>query len=222
MYYSQYKQDKFLHKYFFKDFKGGVFVDVGAYDGIKDSNTLFFEKEMEWEGICCEPMNSAFQKLMENRTSRNIMCAVDNVNDIKPFIQNLGQSEIFSCLKDADKRFQKLVDKFQQIKGGFREEIIVKTHRLETIFDQLNVPRVHYLSVDACGKELCVFESINFDKVFIDMISFDNNTPDASKDIIELLESNDFIYVCKLSGDIVMINKKSEFLPEKKDFEVVL
>ena len=45
-FYSQSGQDRFLLENFFRGKRGGVFVDVGAYDGETYSNTLFFEKTM--------------------------------------------------------------------------------------------------------------------------------------------------------------------------------
>jgi hypothetical protein len=47
-YYSQVGQDRFIHENYFKELKGGVFVDIGAHNGISYSNTYFFEKELNW------------------------------------------------------------------------------------------------------------------------------------------------------------------------------
>ena len=33
-YYGQYEQDRFLYETFFKNKKNGVFVDIGAHDGL--------------------------------------------------------------------------------------------------------------------------------------------------------------------------------------------
>ena len=56
MYYSQCDQDKYLHMNVFKDYKSGVFVDVGAHDGKTFNNTLFFEENYKWSGINIEPI----------------------------------------------------------------------------------------------------------------------------------------------------------------------
>ena len=34
---------------------GGVFADVGGYDGVTGSNTLFFEQRRGWSGLLVEP-----------------------------------------------------------------------------------------------------------------------------------------------------------------------
>jgi hypothetical protein len=42
MFNSQDKQDEFLETVVFKGFKNGVFVDVGAHDGVSINNTIVF------------------------------------------------------------------------------------------------------------------------------------------------------------------------------------
>ena len=34
---------------------GGFFLDLGAYDGLKCSNSALLEKNHDWKGICVEP-----------------------------------------------------------------------------------------------------------------------------------------------------------------------
>src|SRR5258706_11369284 len=59
-YYSQHSQDRFVDNFLLHGKRGGVFVDVGAYDGVALSNTYYFEKELGWQGICIEPNPMAF------------------------------------------------------------------------------------------------------------------------------------------------------------------
>ena len=59
-FFSQLGQDRYLLENFFRGKRGGVFVDIGAYDGQTFSNTLFFERSMAWTGLCIEPLPSAF------------------------------------------------------------------------------------------------------------------------------------------------------------------
>src|SRR5437773_2248892 len=66
-YTSHYGQDRILNKYFFHDKRNGTFVDVAAYDGIFCNNTYFFEKNLDWTGICIDC--NAFEQLTKNRNS---------------------------------------------------------------------------------------------------------------------------------------------------------
>ena len=79
MYCSQDNQDKFLEENVFKGYKNGIFVDVGAHDGISINNTLYFEKYNNWTGVNIEPIKNVFDSLLKNRpNSININCAVCN------------------------------------------------------------------------------------------------------------------------------------------------
>ena len=46
-YYARSGQDKYLNEEIFKEKRKGVFIDLGAYDGVESSNTLFFEATEE-------------------------------------------------------------------------------------------------------------------------------------------------------------------------------
>jgi len=95
-------------------------------------------------------------------------------------------------------------------KGSVTDIIKVNTKKIETICDYYNITHINYLSIDVEGAEFEVIKSINFNKVFIDVIGFENNYNDASVPIVEYLQNKDFIIVHK-SLDIFMINKMSIF-----------
>ena len=57
--YSQYEQDIYILNNFFQNKKDGMFVDIGAHDGVTISNSLLFEK-IGWNGICVEPLPKIF------------------------------------------------------------------------------------------------------------------------------------------------------------------
>lgn len=85
-YYSQKGQDKYLHEKFFKEKTDGVFVDIGAYDGITISNSYFFEKTLGWQGFCIEPNPEAFEKLKNNRNCICIQGCITNFNGTADFL----------------------------------------------------------------------------------------------------------------------------------------
>jgi FkbM family methyltransferase len=64
-FYSQQGEDRALYS-LFKDQNHGFFVEVGAHDGISNSNTYLFEL-MGWRGICIEPHKHFYPKLKRNR-----------------------------------------------------------------------------------------------------------------------------------------------------------
>ena len=59
--------DQFLFENFFRGQRDGVFVDVGARDGRQQSNSLFFERFLGWQGLCIEPRPENFAQLVAQR-----------------------------------------------------------------------------------------------------------------------------------------------------------
>lgn len=100
--------------------------------------------------------------------------------------------------------------------SGSSSVIIVETRTLEYLLDILNINRVHYLSIDVEGGEQDSIKSINFNKVFIDVIEFENNYTDKTLPIIDYLSSIGYLFL-DTKGilnpiEIIMIYKDSEFL----------
>ena len=212
MFYSQHNQDKFLETNIFKGYKNGFYVDVGAHDGISINNTLYFEKNNNWTGVNIEPIKKVFDNLVINRPNNiNLNCAVCNNDGETDFLSNTGYTEMISGIKDNfDIRHFMRLDLENKRYGSTTELIKVNTKKLETILDENNISRINYLSIDVEGAEFEVIKSINFDKVFIDVIGFENNYDDVSVPIVEYLQNKGFIFIHK-SLDIFMINKMSIF-----------
>lgn len=212
MFYSQDKQDEYLEKNVFKGYKNGVFMDIGAHDGICINNTLFFENEHQWTGVNVEAIKDVYDNLCKNRTNCiNLNYAVCNNDGIADFIRNTGATELISGLyKDYDKRHHRRLQYENHNYGGKTQLIKVNTKKIETICDEHNIKNINYLSIDVEGAEFDVIKSINFDKVFIDVIGFENNYNDNSLPIIDYLMENGYIVIHK-SLDIFMIHTKSQF-----------
>ena len=212
MFYSQFGQDVFLEKNIFNGYKNGFFMDVGSHDGVSINNTLYFEKNNNWTGINVEPIKTVYDKLVINRPNCiNINCAVSNNDGTSEFVCNTGYTEMLSGLKNNydSRHLQRL--ETENIQTDSKTEIItVNTKRFETICDENNIKHIHYLSIDVEGAEFEVIKSINFNKVFIDIIEFENNYSDKSIPIVHYLEDNNYV-VIHIQLDIFMVHKNSIF-----------
>lgn len=59
-----------------------MFLEIGALDGERFSNTLFFEKSLGWTGILIESNGNNFAGLIQkNRKSWLLNVCVDNVSE---------------------------------------------------------------------------------------------------------------------------------------------
>src|ERR1700685_2673703 len=68
-YYGLQKLDRKLEKYL--DYNGGFYVELGANDGITQSNTAYFERRRNWKGVLIEPSHRNFLKCRQNRAATN-------------------------------------------------------------------------------------------------------------------------------------------------------
>ena len=71
MYYSQSGEDKIMYEKFLNKIQNGVFLEMGACDGVLYSNTLFLEKTCGWTGILIEPHPNQFEKLKKTDLTVN-------------------------------------------------------------------------------------------------------------------------------------------------------
>lgn len=213
-YYSQCKQDQILDTTVFKRLRNGVFVDVGAHDGVSLNNTLFFEESRGWTGINVEPICSVFDKLVLRRPNCinvNVACTDYDYSSAE-FVLNLGNTEMLSGLaKDFDPRHHARVLRENKQNGG-GETLIIKvlTRTVSSICQEHNITHINYLSIDVEGAEFAVIRGIDFSKLFIDVIAFEANYKDTAAPIVLYLESKGFV-VFRRELDIFMIHKESAY-----------
>ena len=97
---SQYGQDKYINENFFKGKESGVFIDIGANDGVFLSNTLFFEKTLKWDGLAIEPLPVTFKKLKANRECTVVNACVNDIDGEVSFMAVDGYAEMLSGIVD--------------------------------------------------------------------------------------------------------------------------
>jgi FkbM family methyltransferase len=205
-YFSQFKQDQFLNEVLFNNKKKGFFIDIGAHDGVTISNTLFFEKYNQWDGICIEPNPNVFHKLVENRKSLNLNVCIGNDNKTVKFTQIEGYSEMLSGISDKfDARHLERINKEISIKGGKKTEIEVGMITLNSI-ENIGNQKIDFISIDTEGNEFDIINSINFNGLEIKSLVIENNYNDNR--IREFLAPFGFQLIYKLDCDEIFLNKK--------------
>ena len=70
-------------------------VDIGSHDGISINNTYFFERELEWTGLCIEPNLEYYANLVTNRP--HAICLPYAVSNYKGVGDFLKSKDIRTC-----------------------------------------------------------------------------------------------------------------------------
>lgn len=174
-YFGQWETDKIIEEYFDKN--NGVCVEVGAANGIKGSNSLYFEK-LGWDALCIEPNPNQIKSLKKYR--KNIMTyAVSKeigVMDLTVF--EVGEKNIMSSLTSLvpDTR---LVESHSHIINN-TYKVPVKVETLSKILEIANYPKkIDFISIDTEGTELDVLESMDFEKYDVSLYIIENNYNDS-------------------------------------------
>lgn len=216
---SQVGQDIWLDENIFKGKTNGVFIEVGAFDGLYGSNTFFFEKERNWKGLLIEPHDLNFQEMYNNSgRDREMMvnCAIDVNEGEVEFLRMDGACDILSgIVQYYDDRHKSRIqyelgsynsNPFEHRHKTQQQVIKVKSHKLQTLIEKYELGDVDLCSIDVEGGELKVIESIDFEKSNIYCFLIENNY--GEKDVENYLTQKGYNLVAKLQYDDVYIKNK--------------
>jgi FkbM family methyltransferase len=200
---SQLGQDKILDEYLHGK-RNGVFVDIGAYDGVTFSNTLMLERERGWTGICIEPLPDIFAELRKNRRCICVQACMGNREEQE--VEFLAvQSEaartrmLSGVLSEYDPRHLVRVDVELNEFGGSKSVIRVPMRHLHGLLHEYGIGKVDYLSIDTEGSELLILRSTILSAIGNPCITVENNYDDPAIDVV--LRSQGYILHTPIEWD---------------------
>lgn len=198
-FYSQNLEDYFLYRYFLNKFvDDGVYVELGAQDGLQNSNTLFFEKTLGYKGLLIEPAPNQFSSLIRNRG--NNFCenfAVDIVIGEQMFIGNDGCSGLVHTMADSHR------NRWHQN----RTEYQVKTVPMKDLLKKHKIAYIDFLSIDVEGGEELVLKTMDWEvPVYIICIELDNQNAHKDTKCRQILIGKGFEYLVRMNNNEFYIN----------------
>ena len=159
--YSQSGEDLLLKKYFNRKIWSnhkGFYVDIGAYDPIKYSNTQLFY-QYGWNGINIDATPGSMKQFNKLRKRDiNLEFAVGSDNQAKTYYI----SNYFQNINTFSRDFLKQND----LENKINNKIKLKTKRLSSILDKyLEVNQsIDFMTIDVEGMEESVLKSNNWEK----------------------------------------------------------
>lgn len=161
--------DKKLEKYV--DFDNGYFVELGANNGVNQSNSLYFELKRNWKGILIEPSPNNFLLCKANRSNENfIYCNACVGFDYSEKYVNIKYANLMSISDNLDldlinkeKHLESAKEYLKDDESIFEFGAVAST--LSNLLDKSNAPNlIDFLSLDVEGAELEVLKGIDFKK----------------------------------------------------------
>lgn len=137
----------------FNNKTNGFYIELGANDGLTQSNTAFFAFYRNWKGVLIEPSPGAYDLCVKNRPESyhfNYAC-------VSPEYSNEYISGDFTGSLMASIDSKRLHSNIS---------IQVKASTLTKILDSIEPPitNIDLLSLDTEGYELLILQGLNFDK----------------------------------------------------------
>ncbi|WP_269584166.1 FkbM family methyltransferase [Roseibium sp. Sym1] len=180
-FHSQSGQDRFVHEEFFTNRTGGTFVDIGGYDGVTGSNTLFFERSLGWNGLLVEPASLPFAIASRSRTCACRRVAAGDGTTTAAFIEVLsGYTQMSGLETSYDQEMLEVVRRHPE---HSEQQVRVEVRTIGELLRDAGIERIDYVSLDVEGGERAVLEAFPFESVPVTAWSIENNTgnPDIAR-----------------------------------------
>lgn len=143
------------------NFDGGFFVEAGANDGYRQSNTYYLERFRGWTGVLVEPIPELWERCKRERPrSRCINCALVDDAAATPRV-TLRYDDLGSHVLGSREAAAKPGCTCWGWDNGY--DVDVDTRRLGDVLDEMSAPRVDFLSLDVEGYEEVVLAGLELE-----------------------------------------------------------
>ncbi len=193
----------------------GFFVEFGATDGLKFSNTWLLERKYDWNGVLVEPAKNWHERLFVNR---------DAIIDTRCVSEFSGKRISFNETEIGE---LSTIDKYSfsdehsnlRIKGTVYE---VETVSLTDLLDQHAAPtQIDFLSIDTEGSEYEILLGLNFEKYTFSFIVCEHNYSTNRDLVYNLLTSRGYKRILSeisLFDDWYISQSLAQQLDRNRDF----
>jgi len=174
----------------FKSKKNGFFIELGANDGLKQSNTAFFEFYREWSGLLIEPSFEPYELCIKNRPNSkcfNLACVSNKYKE-----KNIKGDFNGSMMSSVDGK-----------RNNTNNLVECNVSTLENILDSVNTSSIDFLSLDTEGYEYDILCGLNLNKYRPKYMLIEIYVSDYVK-ILNFLTENNY----KLVDNITKYNKQ--------------
>lgn len=192
---AQGQEDLYAYTQFFFQRGGGTFLEFGALDGIRYSNTFGFDKALGWHGVHIEASPSSFELLALNRPEQlDIHVAVCDQPRVVHYADT-GNPAVRGVVEFMSQPFlQKWHKKLNPANlTGLPE---VQCQPLAAILRHYGITHINFFVLDVEGAELVVLQAVDFSQISFDVIVIEADHGDLPKEqgVKDLLASHGYSF----------------------------
>ena len=185
-----------------KNKQNGVYIELGALDGVLYSNTKFFEDSLNWKGILIEPHPEKFKLLQQNRPNNflfnNLISCHKEPLEFRYFVDcHAAVSGVENTL--SQHHFDTYFESNDELNKSLpQNKIFITPKSLTEIVRSTKLTHIDLLSLDVEGHEYEVLKSWDF-SIQIDIILIETLGVQPEKDELcrEILIQNNYKFITK-------------------------
>jgi hypothetical protein len=182
--------------------RGGFFLDSGASDGVRGSNTLTLERDFGWRGICVEPNDALYARLIRNRSCICLNCCLYDRDQGVEFYE---AAQVYGgIVEHYDPGHLRFARRFaaNHHDGSCLPTVTKPALPVRSILRQYGAPRViDYWSLDTEGSELVILRGFPFDEYRVRFLTVEHNHTSIRSEIADLLTAEGMRRVADLGID---------------------
>jgi FkbM family methyltransferase len=204
-YYGQRGDDFLLWLPFLERESKGYFVEVGALDGKRFSNTYSFE-EQGWTGVCVEAHPDYIELVRQNRPKSNVIFAAagDEIGTVTFYANSRGS---LSTLNPGQEEHFKTYGVYFT---GF-EEHQVPMLTLTQMLAEANAPhKIDVLSIDVEGAEMLVLNGMDWSTYQAQVIIIEADGGEAEQRIDEFFARIGYHKARNYFGNVIYCRQQTD------------
>lgn len=167
--------------------RGGVFVEIGAYDGLRLSNSAFFEA-IGWTGLLVEADPALAEACRRNRPGSRVIEAALSSEDGGTVtfakVEGGGGVDTLGFIEEAgDEAHRRRVAR----SGGQIESVTVSRRSLDSVLEETGCTQVDWMSIDVEGAELDVLAGFDLERFGPRVLMLEDNSGGSDRRVEQLI-----------------------------------
>ena len=186
-------EEEWVIRDFFQNKQGGVFLDVGANDYRRESNTYYLETQLGWSGIAVEPQREFEEGYTKYRprTRFRAFFASDKSNEQAKLYVQRGNSLVTSSDRS-----------FTEREGRNITEMTAPTITLNDLLDAEHIAHIDFMSVDVELHEPQVLAGFDVERFSPALVCIEAH-PEVRQQILDYFTRRNYVVAGKyLRADI--------------------
>jgi FkbM family methyltransferase len=146
----------------------GIYLEIGANDGLTQSNTWWLERSGGWRGILIEPALNKYLELVKNRSSLNFFaCAACVSRDFEGEYVEMMYADLMTTSESVELMGVANEEHHHDAMGHAPDQVkfFSPAKTISSIIDAAGLgSQIDFFSLDVEGAELEVLGGIDFDR----------------------------------------------------------